>query len=268
MKRFLFASVFSAALILNGCVFIDVLNQPTEADQGSVMTVNITGTLNSSWGGGYEGWIAMLLPKGCVPESLVYSGVLTGTVYDTSQAVGDTAALYHGDVPGMDWWGMATTRHSTDGGSYSAQLYISIHAYADTGLFYLDYFTGSEYHGAAWQDSVLDQPLRIRWVVGVETEPVSVRRSAAPDLTIEPNPFSTRTKITAHAPRDVPSSRSISVYDMAGRFVRDLSMPGSSAAEITWDGSDDNGRPLGSGVFFVRASFGTESVTRPVLILR
>jgi uncharacterized protein YceK len=268
VKRFLLVILFCTALVLNGCVFIDTLNQPTEADQGSVMVVNITGSLNSTWGSSYEGWLAMLLPKGCVPESLVYTGVVTGAVYDTSQAVADTAALYHGNEPGMDWWGMATPRHATDGGSYSAQLYISIHAFADTGFYYLDYFTGDEYDGAVWQDSVLDQPLTIRWVVGVDSEPVSAHRSAAPDLVIEPNPFSTKTAITVHAPRDLSSSCGLSVYDMTGRRIRDLWSAGSSGTEVIWDGSDNNGRPLGSGVFFIRASFGTESVTKPVLILR
>ena len=48
----------------------------------------------------------------------------------------------------------------------------------------------------------------------------------------------------------------VSIYDVAGRRVRDLADRVFPAGEITrqWDGTDDAGRRVGRGVYFVRSS--------------
>jgi flagellar hook assembly protein FlgD len=38
--------------------------------------------------------------------------------------------------------------------------------------------------------------------------------------------------------------------------------------EITWDGRDDAGRPVGSGVYFYRLEAGSFRESRPMTILR
>jgi hypothetical protein len=59
------------------------------------------------------------------------------------------------------------------------------------------------------------------------------------------------------------------VFDVSGRVVRRLvGVPGPDGrGVVTWDGRDDRGRSVGSGVYFARASEGSRSaVTRTVLL--
>jgi flagellar hook capping protein FlgD len=48
----------------------------------------------------------------------------------------------------------------------------------------------------------------------------------------------------------------IGIYDVAGRRVRTLADRVFPAGEhrLTWDGADDEGRPVGRGVYFVKSS--------------
>jgi flagellar hook assembly protein FlgD len=62
----------------------------------------------------------------------------------------------------------------------------------------------------------------------------------------------------------------VRVFDASGRLVRtvlstDLA-PGTH--DVRWDGRDDSGAPMSSGVYFVRAESGDRSVERKVNLLR
>jgi glucose/arabinose dehydrogenase len=72
---------------------------------------------------------------------------------------------------------------------------------------------------------------------------------AAPTLVAEPNPFQTSTTLRV----DVASGEAarIEVYDVRGRRVR-VFETAQPAATITWNGTDDAGRELASGVYFAR----------------
>lgn len=278
MRKFWSVSVLVtlAILALSGCVLINGMIHPWSGSQGTDFVVQADGSFGSTWGSSYSGWIAMMLPKGCTPESLVYSGDVSGTVYDTSQAVADTASLYHPTDPGMDWWGLETIPHNTTGGNYDATLYISIHPAADTGSFLLDYLTGTSYNGASWADSMMDIPFSITAAVGIEDEPDVTRRIESAGLRIEPNPVRSATTINISIPRDVfhagsgeSAVYSLRVYDTAGRLVRNLApTEEGDQVRIAWDGSDSRGSPLGSGVFFLRFEMGNLILTEPVVIVR
>ena len=67
-----------------------------------------------------------------------------------------------------------------------------------------------------------------------------------------PNPFRQKARIHFSAPAS--GEVRLAVYDAAGRRIRTL-LDGAVAAgahQLTWDGMDDAGRPLGSGVYFYR----------------
>jgi hypothetical protein len=70
----------------------------------------------------------------------------------------------------------------------------------------------------------------------------------------KPNPFNPHTLIRLDVPR--PAICDLRVVDAAGRTVRRLLAGGAGpgTVEVTWDGTDDDGHPLGSGVFFLRAT--------------
>ena len=62
----------------------------------------------------------------------------------------------------------------------------------------------------------------------------------------------------------------INVYDPAGRRIRRLmdGMMEAGAGVVEWDGLDDLGKPVGSGVYFVRASGGGRVLTEKLTVIR
>jgi hypothetical protein len=83
-----------------------------------------------------------------------------------------------------------------------------------------------------------------------------------------PSPFRDRTRIEY----TIPSAGhvDIRVYDSAGNLVRTL-LSGTEVAGTHlehWDGRDDSGRELASGVYFSRLSFGGESRVSRVSLIR
>ena len=61
----------------------------------------------------------------------------------------------------------------------------------------------------------------------------------------------------------------LEVYDVRGRVVRTSAVsPGTDRRVVTWDGRDDNGRPVTSGVYFLRLLDGRETRTVKVTVVR
>jgi hypothetical protein len=86
---------------------------------------------------------------------------------------------------------------------------------------------------------------------------------ATPDLlriAARPNPFSTGTRVEFNLP-DAGTAR-INVYDVQGRRVRTIhdGVMAAGSHEVSWDGTDDAGRRLASGVYWITlTSAGRES---------
>jgi len=83
-----------------------------------------------------------------------------------------------------------------------------------------------------------------------------------------PNPFNPSTTISFSLP--TPSHVSLRIYDTSGRLVRSLLDADCDAGrrEEIWDGRDDMGRELSSGVYFCRIEAGTIMETRKMVLLR
>ena len=103
------------------------------------------------------------------------------------------------------------------------------------------------------------------------------KQSAPAVLALEPgypNPFNASTTIPYSLAS--PSQVELSVYDVAGRRVRVLVRESLKAGRhiILWDGRDDDGSELASGVYFYRLRLGDdplfsrEHLTRKLLLLR
>lgn len=80
-----------------------------------------------------------------------------------------------------------------------------------------------------------------------------------------PNPFSTSTRLALA--KTYETGAVLSVFDMAGRRVRELPLDGSSR-EITWDGMDRDGRDVGVGTYFLRLQGAETAVTGRVTLVR
>lgn len=121
-------------------------------------------------------------------------------------------------------------------------------------------------HALADQSIDLAFGLRMNYGTGVpdeiQTEGYGLRQNA-------PNPFNPRTTIQY----DVPVSGghvTIGIYDVAGRLVRVLvdDVQSEGPKSVEWDGCDEAGKRMASGVYFYRmAAPGVES-SRKMLLLK
>ena len=85
-----------------------------------------------------------------------------------------------------------------------------------------------------------------------------------------PNPFNASTAITCSLPEGDKSGRlSLTISDALGRIVRRLkALPSGAEHRFTWDGRDESGLPLPSGLYFYTALFGGDRESRKMLLLR
>ena len=100
-----------------------------------------------------------------------------------------------------------------------------------------------------------------------ETEPLPIPAAPLALHQNRPNPFNPSTTIAFDLP--VRAEARLAIYDAAGRLVRRLAAGELSPGrhELRWDGLDDAGRPVVSGVYFCRLQAGKE--TRSIrLVLR
>ena len=83
-----------------------------------------------------------------------------------------------------------------------------------------------------------------------------------------PNPFNPGTTI----PYALPSEGivNLAIYDIFGRTVRTLVVAPKTAGEhaASWDGRDEGGSLVASGVYFVRVEAGGQAATRKILLLK
>ena len=84
-----------------------------------------------------------------------------------------------------------------------------------------------------------------------------------------PNPFNPRTEISFSLPRSGPVE--MSMYDLAGRRVREL-VAGETLTAGThrriWDGLDNRGQQVASGVYIVRLKWDDKQRVRRVTLLK
>jgi hypothetical protein len=83
-----------------------------------------------------------------------------------------------------------------------------------------------------------------------------------------PNPFNPTTTIEFAVA--VPARVQLVIYDVAGRRVRTL-VDGQRRPDVysvTWDGVDDRGQRVASGIYFYRLTAGAFSQTRKMVLLK
>jgi hypothetical protein len=83
-----------------------------------------------------------------------------------------------------------------------------------------------------------------------------------------PNPFNPQTTISYELGASAPVE--LAVYDIRGRKVRSLVRGEVQAGyqSVTWNGTDDSGRTVASGVYFYRLRVGDKIVTRRMVLVR
>jgi len=98
-------------------------------------------------------------------------------------------------------------------------------------------------------------------------------RGEAPDAGLRlgqnfPNPFNPSTTISFDLPRS--GHVNLSVYDVQGRTVRTIrdGVIPEGHREVVWDGRDEKGKEVSSGVYFYRLTAADMALTRKMVLLR
>lgn len=84
-----------------------------------------------------------------------------------------------------------------------------------------------------------------------------------------PNPFNPSTTIAFEVP-DGGAQVSLEIFDVSGRLVRTLvnGYEPSGTRTVTWDGTNDEGQPMASGIYFSRMTAPEFSETTKMLLLK
>lgn len=107
--------------------------------------------------------------------------------------------------------------------------------------------------------------------------PVQLTNSGTPalpsTLTLlgnSPNPFNPETTIRFMVPAGPKRDYSVRVYDVAGRLVRNLAAGkiDAGAHDVRWDGTDEHGAVVSSGVYLYRVSAGHEVQNGKMVLLK
>jgi hypothetical protein len=119
-------------------------------------------------------------------------------------------------------------------------------------------------------------------VIGLEIRPASVasklsprtevpdeaERARAPELWIGPNPARSVT-VVAYELQATAAVR-VAIHDVTGRRIRTLVQGAQPAGprRLLWDGRDEAGNPVPSGVYFVQLELGARKVSRKIALQR
>ncbi|HOX27228.1 MAG TPA: C25 family cysteine peptidase [Candidatus Krumholzibacteria bacterium] len=209
---------------------------------------------------------------------------LLSPVFDLSNALGATVSYWRwytnnlGNNPGEDWWDVAVTNdgatwvvleHTQASAATWQQFTFMLDAYIElTDQVQLRFVASDANLGslveAAVDDFLLDAYYGVSTAVGDEPDLPGV-------LTLErcfPNPFNPQTRITFTVPR--ASEVDLAVYDVSGRRVTTLvtGMVDTGRHEVVWQGVDERGGVVPSGVYFSRLSANGELLTSKMLLLK
>ena len=116
-------------------------------------------------------------------------------------------------------------------------------------------------------------PKYLRAIAIVESVLAAIRPNKTQLLTNYPNPFNPETWIPYHLAN--PSNVGISIYDMQGNVVRRLELGHQQAGYYIsrnraayWDGTNEIGEKVSSGVYFYQLQTDNVSLLRKMLILK
>ncbi len=129
-----------------------------------------------------------------------------------------------------------------------------------------------------YEDRAIEPGKEYRYVVGTVAadgpeirSPEVVARGVASLLALQqnvPNPFNPQTVIAFSLPS--PAHVQLDVYDLEGRLVRKLVDERMQAGPraVEWNGRDDQGGAVASGVYFYRLTVGKQTFARKMILLK
>jgi hypothetical protein len=177
-------------------------------------------------------------------------------------------ALYYAVSNGGDPYELVS-RVSPDGVGWGSEVPWLPYAGWDTqphpvvltsGVVALAWARGPEQDDTEVHVALLDPPTGIVEGPGADPGASQGPEQESPFLRASPNPFRGRTVLSFAGAPDGP--RPVVIHDVAGRLVRRL----DGGREVLWDGRDNAGRLLPSGVYFARSAGKAAAPTKLVLL--
>ncbi|MCK5051117.1 MAG: T9SS type A sorting domain-containing protein [Candidatus Cloacimonetes bacterium] len=104
--------------------------------------------------------------------------------------------------------------------------------------------------------------------VGLENNIVQAEK---PYLTNYPNPFNPTTTILFNVATEINEDMKLMIYNVKGQKVKEFTIPHPLTLvsnQITWDGTDETGKPVSSGVYFYKLKSGAFEMNRKCLLLK
>ena len=182
-----------------------------------------------------------------------------------------------GSAPGEDYWQVFVSNDAGQTWSAVENTNISSNAweshsfdlatfFAAAGKVQLKFLASDTGSGSVVEGAVDDFTIAgVFDTTGTDGTPAALRFSMAQAF---PNPFNPMT--TVHFTIAKAGYASLGVYDTQGRLLHSLlagELPAGEQA-VSWNGRDALGRPVASGVYFIRLKSGGKELTRKVVLAK
>ncbi len=200
--------------------------------------------LAATQGDGIYRWTGTLWERVGLPSTFVNALHIVGSVL----VAADSSNRVSTSLDGMDWTPF-------DDGYAGGEVYCF--ASDATNL-----YAGSRGHGY-WSRPLSELP-DIATATG-DGAPQPIRTLA---LAVAPNPFNPRVTLSLDLPR--AGQTRVTIHDLRGAHVRTLldAVEPAGLRILQWDGTDDAGRPLGSGVYLAQVTADIGATTAKLVLVR
>ena len=111
---------------------------------------------------------------------------------------------------------------------------------------------------------------KVEGIIGVEEDTTPIARSGFEILRVYPNPSRDRVNIQygiVHGAKSID----IRIYDISGRLIKKFSQLTNNQSpvnQIMWQGIDNSGKKVPSGVYFLKFEAGDYKATKKLLLIR
>ncbi len=185
-------------------------------------------------------------------DKITYIGTIAGLVRDIYNDPISGATVTCGDI----------TANTNDSGAYSIQV--------ETGTYTLvashpNYTTETVNNIEVYAKQTTTQNFTLTWVDNDESSQTPMVTALKGNY---PNPFNPDTTISFSLKE--PANVSINIYNIQGKLVKTLLNEVRAAGNHTaiWNGKDNSGRNVASGVYYYRMKSGKYSSTRKMVMLK
>ncbi len=215
--------------------------------------------------------------------------ILTSPLFDLGEEISATVEYWRwytndlGSAPGEDWWSVEVSNddgatwhyleHTQESANYWQKMSFQLENFVELTTEMRIRFTAADEGSGSLVEAAIDDFLLYgvkEELTGVEGDQSLVAGTEFGLRQNRPNPFNPATEIAFTLDSAAAVRTLLKVYDTRGRRVRTLVDEDLGAGEhrAYWDGKDENGRPVSSGVYFYRLSSGEREQTRKMILLK